>query len=462
MLGLVLFCIPLMLVAGDSVQAQDSLTRGKVLDTINCNETSGQSYALYLPESYDPEIPHAIIYIFDPAARGALGVNVFREAAERYGFILVCSNNARNGSWDIVFNAANAIFADTEKKLNLNLDRRYTAGFSGGSRAALAIAVLSEGKIRGVIGCGAAFPPLAEYQPRKEDTFHYIALVAQRDMNFHEHQVASEKLTQIGISNSLYIFDGVHQWPAPSVVEIALAELDLLHASLEKAEYVDLLLRQLMTTIDLGYPGLAKKQISRIGQWLLPPHIQLDPVLDSIAQKKYRKSIRDNERIFALEGDLIDRYLQAFSHLYSAGTLASNDFTWWKSEIDNLRTWTKGDDQVARKNLGARMLNLISARSAESAFRAETNGNLDMAVLLTSIWMYADPDKAHPYWYRAKLFALKDMSQPALDLLEQAYDKGMRKWQSLQDPAFLPLRDLPGFQALMKRLRPGVSNDRLR
>ena len=54
------------------------------------------SYALYLPAAYSPSKRWPLLLVFDPFARGQVSVKLFHEAAEKYGFIVVGSNNSRN------------------------------------------------------------------------------------------------------------------------------------------------------------------------------------------------------------------------------------------------------------------------------------------------------------------------------------------------------------------------------
>src|SRR5215469_5372871 len=63
--------------------------RGTVMDHVTCLSDSSQSYALYLPSSYSPERRWPIIYAFDPFARGKVPVELYKEAAEKYGYIIV-------------------------------------------------------------------------------------------------------------------------------------------------------------------------------------------------------------------------------------------------------------------------------------------------------------------------------------------------------------------------------------
>jgi hypothetical protein len=81
-----------------SVEKSAGLVPGVVLDQIPCDVDPTQSYAVYLPSSYTPLKRWPIIYAFDPEARGRVPVNLYKEVAEKYGYIIVGSNNSRNFS----------------------------------------------------------------------------------------------------------------------------------------------------------------------------------------------------------------------------------------------------------------------------------------------------------------------------------------------------------------------------
>jgi len=157
----------------------------QITDTVQCRNANGQSYALYRPEQYDNKKNWPVILIFDPAARGRTGVSAFIEAGRKYGFILACSNNSRNGPMGDNFTAAEAMLRDVEERFTADQRRIYAAGFSGGSRFAMAFAV-KEKRISGVIGCGAGLPNDRNYLPSGNSDFLYYGLAGTRDMNYLE------------------------------------------------------------------------------------------------------------------------------------------------------------------------------------------------------------------------------------------------------------------------------------
>ena len=49
---------------------QTNLEKGKVIDSIRVNENTNETYALYLPTSFNANEPSSIVFIYEPAARG--------------------------------------------------------------------------------------------------------------------------------------------------------------------------------------------------------------------------------------------------------------------------------------------------------------------------------------------------------------------------------------------------------
>ena len=106
---------------------------GKVIPKVVCSADSKQSYALYLPSTFSATRKWPIVYLFDPLARGEVAVEAARAAAEKFGYILVASNNSRNGPMADSTAAANAVWKDTQERFPVEERRRYLAGMSGWS-----------------------------------------------------------------------------------------------------------------------------------------------------------------------------------------------------------------------------------------------------------------------------------------------------------------------------------------
>ena len=123
-----------------ATQQANAIPQGQIVEKLECLNDSSQSYALYLPSNYTPDRKWPILYALDPGVRGKTPVERFKEAAEKYGWILAGSNNSRNGPWRRAADAWSAMTKDTQQRFSIDDDRVYATGFSGGARMALQIA----------------------------------------------------------------------------------------------------------------------------------------------------------------------------------------------------------------------------------------------------------------------------------------------------------------------------------
>lgn len=107
----------LLLLSTAAFASGEELPKGIVIEKVTCEANSSQSYSLYLPSTYTPQKKWPVIYAFDPDARGDLPVNLFKEAAEKYGYIIAGSNNSQNGMQTVTFQTAvSALIIDTRKR----------------------------------------------------------------------------------------------------------------------------------------------------------------------------------------------------------------------------------------------------------------------------------------------------------------------------------------------------------
>ncbi|MDH5707077.1 MAG: hypothetical protein OEZ45_13775, partial [Candidatus Aminicenantes bacterium] len=94
--------------------------KGEIIEKVVCEDKPEQSYTLFLPSAYIPEKTWPILYAFDPGARGRVPLEHFKDAAEKYGYIVAASNNSRNGPWGVVFRAAEAVWSDTNARFSID------------------------------------------------------------------------------------------------------------------------------------------------------------------------------------------------------------------------------------------------------------------------------------------------------------------------------------------------------
>jgi len=212
--------------SGHSVFAQDStgegtaLTSGKVLPHISCSAHPEQSYALYLPSNYSAERQWPLVISSDPGARGTVPLELQREAAEKFGYVLASSNNSRNGPWKPRLEATDAMLQDVQKRVSVDTGRLYFAGFSGGARASSQFAAMCN-CAAGVMLSGAGFS--RDVTAAASSAFPVYSAAGLVDFNYGEVVELQDGLTKAGYPHWFRSFEGSHEWAPAAVMEEALA-----------------------------------------------------------------------------------------------------------------------------------------------------------------------------------------------------------------------------------------------
>ncbi len=186
--------------------AGEEAARGRVIERVVCSGSERQSYALYVPQAYSGERACPILYCLDPAARGRLPVERFAKAAEVAGWIVAGSNNSRNGDPSGAREAIAWLVRDTRERFAIDDSRIYVAGFSGGARLALSWAC--NGRIAGVIACGAAFGAKIP----QGISFRVCGVAGVDDFNFDEVYAMCRELDRRGVPQLFAEFSGGHEW----------------------------------------------------------------------------------------------------------------------------------------------------------------------------------------------------------------------------------------------------------
>ena len=420
-----------------SIAATAQITAaGKFIDTVTCNRDNHFSYALYLPSDYSDKAEWPVIFLFDPAARGTVAVNVWKDAAEKYGYILAGSNNSRNGPMQNNVDAADAMMHDVLSKYAIDKNRIYTGGFSGGARMA-GLAAMIYKNFAGVIACGAGLPDLGD-KYHLDSSIVYAATTGVEDMNYSELRDVKAKL--IAQRNAVRIFDfaGTHQWP-PSATANACIEWIRLQAMKRKLQPVD------EAWVDAYY----RNELDTAKQWMasgknydayvLLSDMQKDftdihttneaaSLYQSLQQdKSAMKDISDAEEDLAKEKKEITDYI---TEIWRAGNGEAVAYVqpadWWKSSGDELRKQMKNKD-LRKAAMAVRIFNMISLNCEEMGMNDLKNNDAFHALHFFSVWTWVDPESSEAWLDLACSQSMHNDNQLALDSLEKSKKNGLTK-----------------------------------
>ncbi|HSE43615.1 MAG TPA: hypothetical protein VLH08_22835 [Acidobacteriota bacterium] len=221
-------CFLLMVALCLFARAEDSeqFAKGKAIEKVNCLRSPSFSYALYLPSAYTSEKTWPILFCFDAERKGIVPLELFRNAAEKYGYIIVSSNDSASDDASVPnLQAMLAVYEDAVSRFSLDKQRMYATGYSGGARIACDLAYRYEGQFAGVIGCGAGFP--TDHEPSPQTPFTFFGTVGNLDFNYFEMRVLRRKLQAAGLPFKIRVFDGGHDWPTADICTEAIEWMEI-------------------------------------------------------------------------------------------------------------------------------------------------------------------------------------------------------------------------------------------
>ena len=212
----------LVVSATTAVRAEPFAT-GVLVEHVACRRDPTQTYTLYLPSAFTPEHRWPLMLIFDPRGRSVVAAELFRDAAEQYGWILMSSNDTRSdGPMEPNVRALNALFPDALERFPSDPKRLYLAGFSGGAMLAWAAAARTAG-IAGVIAsCGRWIPDVLDHV-----TWANFGATGTADFNYAEMHRVEAIFAKQKVPHRLEVFEGRHAWMPREMATEAVSWMEL-------------------------------------------------------------------------------------------------------------------------------------------------------------------------------------------------------------------------------------------
>lgn len=415
---------------------------GVLQDSVEVSPNSQETYTLYLPSAYEKDSIAPIVFIFDPAARGKAGIMPFIEASEKYNYILICSNNAQNGPYGPNLQIADRLFKSVLPTYAIDEQRIYTAGFSGGSRLAATIAVLSHG-IQGVIACGAGFSRNPLYFPTTRNSFSYVGIVGDRDMNYLEMHKTKEWLTNLRLPYELLFFPGEHQWPPSNVLVNAFDWLQLQARNkglvvINEEDLTTLFQESLTTATQYEEEGNLQRAVVAYERIL--NNFSDQEGVDSLhkkvkllkRQKGYKKALSAEKKVAVLEDTLSGKFMKRFSEEVFKGA-NDDDFDWWRNNIKMIQKKYSTNEQVAFQNMGFRIERQIFAVAIESFSTFLREGKEKEATYAKNLLLVVSPNSPIVHYQLARGYARNNLMSNALEHIEYALQAGWKNTEYLKN-----------------------------
>lgn len=437
------------------------LQTGVFLPKVSSATQPEQNYALYLPSQYSSEKKWPIVYVFDPAARGSIPVELMKDAAERFGYVVAGSNNSHNGAWKPEADAARAMFQDTHARLSIDNNRIYFAGFSGGARLASTLAQRCNCSA-GVLLNGAGFSPSSP--PAAGATFSVFAAVGTFDFNYGEVLDLDVTLGSLRYSHSLRRFDGPHQWAPASVMDEALAwfrliamkdgreERDMAFVKAQ-AEDVEKRAKSLEVAGDPYGSWKEYRQAADTFDGLGEAPTFRERAVAMEKEKAVRDGAKREQQDFEEQTRLTTNILAGLAALRQDAPNRADTRSDVERQIAELRSRAEHDKNPQRLRVAKRALAGIFVEAMETGQDRLEAKDVSHARAYFELAADADPDSVWAISQVAASRALDGDRKGALDALRRAKERtkdspAFTAWLK-EESAFAKLRDTPEFQAIL-------------
>ena len=429
----------------------DPFVPGKVIERVVCQADTSQSYALYIPVRGDAA-PLSILYFFDPHGVGALPLRKYRSLAEAFGFILVGSNNSRNGNdWSATEAIWGRLFDDTQKRLRIMTNRIYTCGFSGGAKVASYLAI-EHTVIKGVIANGAALPDGVN---AGEFPFSFTAIAGEGDMNMTELVAVTNALDRTRTRHRILFFDGKHEWAPEATMRTAFEGLQF-----------DAMRTRLIPKDDKAITAFIAGSKRRLDAYkqaglLIKAHqecVLSVELLDGLTGEAgwfgaqaaaidkdpgYLMQQEGQANILAMEEKTKAGYMQQFQQ---------GDIAYWTKTIDDLRG--RAAEKTAHRAMYQRLLAYLSLAFYSISNQLINAGQNDPARHFVTLYKLADPTNSEAWYFSAVLYARTgDGHSAGAELLKAAAYGFNDETRLRQQPEFQHLAGQIGLSTVESRMR---------
>ncbi len=436
-----------------SANANDSFQPGTVIKSVACQSVPDQSYALYLPKKFSWQHKYPVVFFFDAHARGSLPVSKYADLADRYGFILVCSNDSRNSlDAGMIINITSNFLNDVTKRFPVDMLNIFAGGFSGGSRVAIGI-TLQDNRIKGVIANSAGFQPARE--PLAKDVC-FVGLVGNEDFNLSEMKNTQVSLNEAGIVNDLLIFNGKHDWAPASDMDKAFLLLTLEGVRAKRMERNDSIIDASFNSDEKEAEKLLRGNANVLTKYAachlmnlyyagIKPVDKYARLEKSISGPDYQEARHHEKQEAAAEQAEQQRYAMAFQE---------KDMTWWMNEINRLNAEASSTKNKDRAQYDKRLLAYLSLASFMSTNSALKQDALPQAEIFLTLYKMVDPTNSEWAYLSAFVCMKKNDVSGALSNLDKAVELGFNDLYRIRSQReFEPLQNDQKFNEIIAKIK---------
>ena len=401
-----------------SVKTENIFIGSKTYKSIKCRKDSTQKYTAYFPENYSQTSKLPVIVVFDAHARTKLVVEKFKEAADKFTYLIIASENVKNGLKTVDY-SINTLFDDIFSKFKIDRKRVYTAGFSGGARIANSVAIY-KGGISGVISCSGGLP---QKGVKIKNKFDFVGIVGLNDFNYQEMKALNKAFDNENFNNKFISFNGTHDWPDSKVISEAVEYLEIIAIK-----------RKIVPTNDNLVRSYTYKNAEIINDFIIngedyKAYLLYKSFLQSLKglydisdyEKSYQVLLNSPKIKSGIELDKQISEKETLKQHFFIDLFKQSNFPDLKKEISILQGKTKNNTESHLENRLLNYTEMLCYIFTENLFKTSDFKNFNQLIETYELINSKNADKEY---FKAAKYAIDGNEQEALKSLNKAVDFG--------------------------------------
>ncbi len=340
------------------VSAQELLIKkGVVVDDLKIADTLDDSYALYLPTTYQNGRPWPVLFVFDAEGRGRTAAQLFHSTAEEQGYIIVSSNDiSRQKDLEQNLRTGARLMQHIAGILPIDVNQVSTIGSMAGARVATSIPLVFE-NIFGTIAVGDHWINFEMLDDNKN--FMFIGIVGDEQFADSGIKSTAGALSHLRFPSQVYTYSGNEEWPQPEIVNTAVGSLTL-EAMRKKYRPVDVSLVEQLYNMDISRVNklMSNNQLMNADALLdlmeekYKSFISLTEIRakqDQLARSRnYTRQKREQQVVSEKEARLMDDFIYYLEE--DIRTANFENLGWWnyqKNQLDSLAQRNNAEAKMA-------------------------------------------------------------------------------------------------------------------
>lgn len=446
----------------------ETFEKGKLIENVVCRADASEQYVLYLPPAYSEKEKWPVLFVFKPGGSDATGLNLFKPAAGKYGYILISPVNIQNGPGGVIAKAMSTVWTDISTRFSVDKQRIYATGFSGGSRMSSFLHLIILNPVRGIIGCGAGLS--TDIKPGQVKSIHYFGIVGFSDFNYREMVELEQILERQGNAHRFIYYDAKHRWPPEPICTRAVEWMELMAVKEglvpkeNRQELIDAvfekerkLAQERETAGEIYFAAADYAAIARVFDGLKPVD-ELNRRADTLKKSKaFKKFHKEENRRLQDEREYNGKFFGVLQYIEQSdpNMLPINNIL-ENTGIPRLVSILKKKKNEYNAAMAERVLYNMTDISRRRGVNYLTTGDLNRAALLLKIGAASGKETflySNILYNLACALAKQGKKKQALERLKESVENGFNNLNILKtDKDLDTLRDSPEFKKLIEQL----------